>query len=80
MKVRVNQKEDNGLDILKYIGSLFVIAIYLNFLGEKNILLYPWMGFAVPSFFIISGYLLTMKLLKDTNYFFVGLRRIIFNT
>lgn len=48
-------------DLAKFIMSMVVVAIHAHPLGEFHYLIYPWARIAVPTFFIISGYLFFKK-------------------
>ena len=50
-------KRNVSIDILKYISIFFVIAIHFSHIPE----LVAFSRFAVPTFFILSGYLLHNK-------------------
>lgn len=52
------------LDIAKFVLSIFVIAIHTNLFP---FFLYPWLRLAIPLFFIISSYLLHVKILQNPN-------------
>lgn len=47
------------LDILKYILSIFVVAIHTSLFPK---ILYPWLRIAVPLFFIMTSYFLFLKI------------------
>ena len=66
-----NSKRIISIDILKYISIFFVIAIHFSHAPE----LVAFSRFAVPTFFILSGYLLHNKndkksIIKDIKFYF----------
>lgn len=66
--MEVNSKKTNvGLDFAKFIAALMVVAIHTNAFKDQNFALYEFCSycvftFAVPFFFICSGYLLGTKI------------------
>lgn len=59
----MHMKNYDILDISKFILAIFIIAIHTSLLPS---FLYPWLRLAIPLFFIISSYLLHLKI-KDSN-------------
>ena len=51
-------------DIVKFVLAIIVIAIHTNLFPQ---FLYPWLRLAIPLFFIISSYLLHVKILQNPN-------------
>ena len=49
-------KRNSSLDILKLFASFFVVFIHVNFYGEFGSVVKAFASFAVPVFFITSGY------------------------
>lgn len=62
--LNIEQKSNNYdiLDLVKFILSLMVVAIHTKLFPKY---LYPWLRIAVPMFFIISSYLLNMKIINS---------------
>lgn len=56
-----------SLDILKLIASLFVVFIHVNFYGEVGALIKAFGSFAVPVFFMSSGFF-SFDIINDCNY------------
>ena len=57
--MEVVKKNYDNLDLLKFILSIFIVAIHCQLLPR---ILYPWLRLAIPLFFIVSSYLLHIKL------------------
>lgn len=61
----------SGVDFTKFIMAIFVVAIHTNpFIGINNIFTQIWdlvIRFAVPYFFIASGFFLFLKLNKEQS-------------
>lgn len=53
------QKNNDLLDLVKFIMSFLIVAIHTKLFGEY---LYPWLRLAVPIFFMISSYLFFCKI------------------
>lgn len=60
-----NMKNMDILDFTKIILSLMVVAIHSNLFP---MILYPWVRLAVPLFFIISSYLLHLKINNSNEH------------
>ncbi len=58
---------NSTLDIVKIIASFFVVFIHVPFPGEFGTAVKAFSGFAVPLFFIISGYY-SYNLIVNENY------------
>lgn len=59
-----------GLDVLKFIMSLFVVAIHSEAINEHRLayeVLSPLIACAVPAFFVISSYLVFRKIRLENN-------------
>lgn len=54
-----HQKNQDSFDLAKYILSIMVVAIHSSLFP---MILYPWLRLAVPLFFMISSYLLFLKI------------------
>ena len=52
------------LDLSKFILSIFVVAIHCGLFPN---ILFPWLRLAVPLFFVISSFLLYLKIQEDQN-------------
>ena len=57
--VSVNKRNNDLLDLVKFILSFIIVAIHSQLLDPY---LYPWLRLAVPLFFIISSYLFFTKI------------------
>lgn len=55
-------KEYNIFDLMKIILCLMIVAIHTKLLP---FILYPWIRLAVPLFFVISSYLLSIKIISS---------------
>ncbi len=62
MSTEQTRKNYDILDLLKFILSLMVVAVHTNLFPKY---LYPWLRLAVPLFFIISSYLLNIKIINS---------------
>lgn len=68
MEQNTSARQNNLLDLVKYILSLLVFSIHVNpFGGEYGELRYPFARIAVPLFFIMSSYFLFGKLQRAEN-------------
>ena len=66
------KKDFKGIDLIKFIMAIFVVAIHTHpFEGlSENVFIQFWniiVRFAVPYFFIASGFLLFSKVSKAHN-------------
>ena len=66
--IPINEKREKNcekydiFDLTKYILSFFIVAIHTGLFPQ---ILYPWLRVAVPLFFVISSFLLFLKIKKN---------------
>ena len=66
--ISISDKKENNcekydiFDLTKYILSFFIVAIHTGLFPK---ILYPWLRVAVPLFFVMSSYLLFLKIKKN---------------
>ncbi len=63
--VKSSSNRNSTLDIIKIIAAFFVVFIHAPFSGDFGILVKSFGGFAVPLFFIISGYYSYRLIIED---------------
>lgn len=65
---KIDGKENGIVDILKFIMSLFVVAIHTDPFNNNNLYINPVIRVAVPFFFLISAYFYFERLNECENY------------
>ena len=58
---------NRNLDVLKFVASIFVIFIHISFPGNFGVFVGALARFAVPAFFMVSGYF-SYKAIQDNDY------------
>ena len=63
----IKNQKNNSIESVRYIAAFAVICIHYFYAKDKTLTLAvnQWARFAVPFFFIVSGYFLGEKLKKD---------------